>query len=213
MATISIAQCTDTEQLPAFAGLALDRISVPGTPAEFALAAAQISAWPEVGFDTESKPTFKPGERSTGPHLLQFATPERAYLFQVGIEGCDTAAKALLESDQLLKIGFGLGSDRSRLQAKLGIQLRHYLDLGTTLRYAGKKGQVGLRGAVAAVLRAAISKSRRVSTSNWANSALSEPQQRYAANDAYAALLVYLALDEPTRTSLRRGKVAAPTSP
>lgn len=100
----------------------------------------------------------------------------------------------------MLKVGFGLGSDRSRLRTRLGIELQHSIDLGTALRYEGKKGQVGLRGAVAAVLGAAISKSRRVSTSNWANARLTEAQQRYAANDAYAALAVFLALgDDPER--------------
>jgi ribonuclease D len=74
--------------------------------------------------------------------------------------------------------------------------------LGSALRYHGKKGQVGLRGAVAAVLGSGIGKSRSVSTSNWANKALTEAQQRYAANDAYAALTVFLGLDAQAQASL-----------
>jgi ProP effector len=35
-------------------------------------------------FDTESKPTFTRGETSTGPHLIQFSTDAKAYLFQIG---------------------------------------------------------------------------------------------------------------------------------
>ncbi len=62
------------------------------------------------------------------------------------------------------------------------------------LRYQDRKGQVGLRGAVAGVLGARIHKSRRVTTSNWASAELSEAQQVYAANDAYAALQVFLGL-------------------
>ena len=100
----------------------------------------------------------------------------------------------MLQATQVVKIGFGLKSDRSRLHQRLGIHAHSLLDLGSLLRYQGKKGQVGLRGAVAAVLGRQIDKSRRLATSNWANPLLTEAQQAYAANDAYAALQVFLAL-------------------
>jgi ribonuclease D len=194
MSIIRIPQLTDLEALPRYAGLPSERIVMPATREALAQAVSEITEFEQVGFDTESKPTFKVGEVSTGPHLIQIATPVAAYLFQVGIDGAVDAVKAVLESDLIVKVGFGLSSDRSRLRSRLGIELRHYIDLGTTLRYQGKKGQVGLRGAVAAVLNARVSKSRSVSTSNWANRTLTEAQRYYAANDAFAALEVYLAL-------------------
>ena len=193
---IRIPQLADLDGLPRFEGLTLDRIVTPSTPAEFSQAVEDLLSVAQIGFDTESKPTFKIGEASTGPHVIQLATPQTAYLFQVRVDDCVEAAKAVLESNQLLKVGFGLSSDRSRLRSRLGIELQHYIDLGTTLRYQGKKGQVGLRGAVAAVLGARVSKSRSVSTSNWANRTLTDAQRYYAANDAYAALQVYLALGD-----------------
>lgn len=200
MPIIRIPQVADLDALPRYAGVPPERIVMPANPQDFAQAVQEISAFTQIGFDTESKPTFKVGEVSTGPHLVQFATPGAAYLFQMGVEGAVEAAKSVLESDRLLKIGFGLGSDRSRLRSRLGIDLRHFIDLGTTLRYQNKKGQVGLRGAVAAVLGARISKSRSVSTSNWANRTLTDAQRLYAANDAYAALEIFLALgDNPER--------------
>ena len=198
MSIIRIPQVADLDALPRYAGVPLERIVIPANPQAFAQAVEEISACAHIGFDTESKPTFKVGEMSTGPHLVQFATPQAAYLFQIGVKGAVEAAKVVLESHQVLKIGFGLGSDRSRLRSRLGIDLRHFVDLGTTFRYQGKKGQVGLRGAVAAVLGARVSKSRSVSTSNWANRTLTDAQRLYAANDAYAALEVFLALgDDP----------------
>lgn len=202
MPLIRIPQVADLDALPRFDGLSLDQIVSPETPADFQEAQREILSWPHLGFDTESKPTFRVGEVSTGPHLIQFATPERAYLFKVGMDGCIEAAKAILESDRVLKVGFGLSSDRSRLRTRLGIELRHFIDLGTTLRYHGKKGQVGLRGAVAAVLEARVSKSRSVSTSNWANRTLTDAQRVYAANDAYAALRVFLALGDGPEQAL-----------
>lgn len=202
MPLIRIPQVADLDALPRFDGLSLDQIVSPETPAHFNEALNDILAWPQVGFDTESKPTFRVGEVSTGPHLIQFATPKKGYLFKVGLNGCIEAAKAILESDRVLKVGFGLSSDRSRLRNRLGIELRHFIDLGTTLRYQGKKGQVGLRGAVAAVLEARVSKSRSVSTSNWANRTLTDAQRVYAANDAYAALKVFLALGDEAELTM-----------
>lgn len=196
MPIIRIPQVADLDALPRYAGVPLERIVIPENPQAFAQAVEEISACSHIGFDTESKPTFKVGEMSTGPHLVQFATPQAAYLFQIGVKGAVEAAKVVLESNQVLKIGFGLSSDRSRLRSRLAIDLRHFVDLGTTFRYQGKKGQVGLRGAVAAVLGARVSKSRSVSTSNWANRTLTDAQRLYAANDAYAALEVFLALGE-----------------
>ena len=194
MPTILIPQLSDLDSLPGFSGLQEEDIATPETPRAFERAMTELLSCPHIGFDTESKPTFRVGDVSTGPHLIQFASRDKAYLFQVGVEGCLAAAKAVLESDRVLKVGFGLSSDRSRLRQRLGIELRYFIDLGTTLRYQGKKGQVGLRGAVAAVLGARVSKSRSISTSNWANRTLTDAQRRYDANDAFAALQVFYGL-------------------
>ena len=176
--------------LPEFDRLGLDRITLVTNKAQALEAGSALRDHPAWGFDTESKPTFKVGEVSTGPHLIQFASPEKAYLFKVGSDGCSEAVSAVLQSDRVLKVGFGLSTDRSRLRSRLGIEMRHFVDLGTTLRYQGKKGQVGLRGAVAAVLGSRVSKSRSVSTSNWSNRSLTDAQRLYAANDLKTGLLL-----------------------
>lgn len=191
---IRIPRPADDATLPAFAALTAAHIVMPADAATLASAIGELLACPCVGFDTESRPTFRVGEVSTGPHLIQLATPTQAYLFQVAVPGCVEAARTILQAPDVLKIGFGLKADRSRLRGRLGIELANWLDLGTVLRYQDRKGQVGLRGAVAGVLGARIHKSRRVTTSNWASAELSEAQQAYAANDAYAALQVFLGL-------------------
>lgn len=202
MPIIRIPQLVDLDALPRYEGVAPERILMPTTREAFRQAVDDIGTCGQIGFDTESKPTFRVGEVSTGPHLIQFATPLRVYLFQVGLEGCLEAATAVLEADSVVKVGFGLRSDRSRLRSRFGIELGPYIDLGTVLRYDGKKGEVGLRGAVAAVLGTRLTKSRRLSTSNWANTTLSEAQRLYAANDAYGALQVFLGLDDAQRQAL-----------
>ena len=148
------------------------------------------------------KPTFRVGEVSNGPHLIQFATPAKAYLLRVGLPGSIEAARTVLQAAQVVKIGFGLKSDRSRLHQRLGIHAHSLLRSRFAAALSGQKGQVGLRGAVAAVLGRQIDKSRRLATSNWANPLLTEAQQAYAANDAYAALQVFLALPAERRQEL-----------
>ena len=196
MPTMSKAAPTkaETAHLQVFAGLTLAQIVVPTTRAQFEAASAEILAAGTVGFDTESKPTFAPGEVSNGPHLVQFALPERAYLFQVcHAEGRELLIE-LLQSHSLRKVGFGLGSDRSQVQAKFGVELGSVIDLGHEFRQRGYRNAVGVRAAVAIVFERRFVKSKRTTTSNWALPQLGSSQLLYAANDAYAALRVFQAL-------------------
>jgi ribonuclease D len=192
---------TDIALLQPFVGLTLDCIHVPANPAQFASATAAIKAAGIVGFDTESKPTFAVGEVSDGPHLLQFALPDRAYLFQIHHTEAHPFLLELLQSEQLIKVGFGLKSDGAHIYAKLGIKLGGVVDLNTVFRKDGYHKEMGVRAAVGLVFQQRFAKSRKVTTSNWAQQQLTPQQMLYAANDAYAALKVLLALEIP-RTEL-----------
>ena len=184
----------ETAHLEVFAGLTLAQIEVPTTRAQFAAAAAEILAARTVGFDTESKPTFAPGEVSNGPHVVQFALPDRAFIFQVRhAEGRELLIE-LLQSHSLRKVGFGLGSDRAQVQAKFGVALGAVIDLGHEFRQRGYRNAVGVRAAVAIVFERRFVKSKRTTTSNWALPQLNSSQLLYAANDAFAALKVFQAL-------------------
>jgi len=68
------------------------------------------------------------------------------------------------------------------------------LDLNTVFRERGYRKDMGVRGAVALMFNQRFIKSRKATTSNWANARLTEAQIIYAANDAYAALRVFEAL-------------------
>ena len=177
--------------LPAYSGLALDKITLVTTDTQAAEAFDALMATDAIGFDTESKPTFLKGEASTGPHLIQLATEARAYLFPiVGLRHREIL-KTILESPRLLKAGFGLGNDRSALKSRLDIELVNVLDLGEILRNKGHKGTVGAKVAVAHFFGQALQKSKKVGTSNWASPRLNERQLLYAANDAHVALKIY----------------------
>ena len=57
-------------------------------------AADEIGALSVVGFDTESKPVFVRGQAQDGPHLVQFASAERAWLFPLQDPACAQASDA-----------------------------------------------------------------------------------------------------------------------
>ncbi|MDX8400216.1 MAG: 3'-5' exonuclease [Gallionellaceae bacterium] len=185
---------TEISLFEPFVGLTLAHIHIPSSEQEFASANAEIMAAGIVGFDTESKPTFVTGEISEGPHLVQFALHDKAFLFQSRqIAGLPFLLE-LLQSEQLIKVGFGLNSDRSHIRTKFGVDFSGVVDLNSVFNQDGYHKEMGVRVAVGLVLKQRFAKSRKVATSNWSQPQLSASQLLYAANDAYAALKVLEAL-------------------
>jgi hypothetical protein len=87
MATSDLLERPTKEQialLPPFAGLSLSQIVVLRTPAQLEDAYRAIESEKFVGFDTETKPTFTKGAEATGPHVVQFALRNRAFIVQLG---------------------------------------------------------------------------------------------------------------------------------
>jgi ribonuclease D len=180
--------------LPPFERLGLDRITLVSTGAQAQQAKAQLRNAAAWGFDTESKPTFRVGEQSDGPHILQLSTAERAWVFQLHEGACRDVAAELLALAGIVKAGFGLGDDRKRIIQKLGIEPQGILELNTVFHQRGYRKDMGVKGAVAVLFNERFIKSKKAATSNWANARLSESQLVYAANDAYAAYRVWQAL-------------------
>ncbi len=186
----------ETAQLPAFEGLSSEQILVPGNRAECEDAAAEIFAAGLGGFDTEAKPTFRVGQKSDGPHVVQFALTDKAFLFQLHRSECEKVVADLIASKEVLKVGFGLKNDHGQIRSRLGITLNHALDLDQVFRKLGYRGQIGVRGAIGVMLNQGFKKSKSITTSNWAARELRPAQLRYAANDAFAALKIMEVLEE-----------------
>jgi len=178
------------ELLPPYDGIKLADVRMVKSERDAAEALAALSAMDVIGFDTESKPTFLKGELSTGPHLVQLATDDAAYLFQIGATPAVEVLKAILESTTILKVGFGLQDDVKRLRAKLNIDAINVLDLSTALR-KGERNTLGAKTAVARFFGQKLQKSKKITTTNWALPRLSEKQILYAADDAHVALKIY----------------------
>ncbi len=180
--------------LDPFDRLGLDRIVLVSTPEQAHKACAELGAVKVLGFDTESKPTFFKDQVSEGPHIVQLATVDRAWVFQLHDVQCSAMVAGLLALKGVTKAGFGLGDDRKRIISKLGVEPADVLELNTIFRERGYRKDMGVKGAVAVLFDRRFIKSKKAATSNWANPRLTEAQLVYAANDAYAAIRVFHAL-------------------
>ncbi len=180
--------------LDPFERLGLDRIALITSPQQAEKACAELAANAHWGFDTESRPTFRKDEVSDGPHIVQLATPEKAWVFQLHDTDCRAMVAELLVLRGVTKAGFGLGDDRKRITAKLGVEPADVLELNTVFRQRGYRKEMGVKGAVAVLFNRRFIKSKKATTSNWANPRLTEAQLVYAANDAWAAIRVFHAL-------------------
>ena len=180
--------------LPPYARIPAAAVQAPQGEAELAQALADLCAQRHIGFDTESKPTFVRGQESSGPEVVQFATASRAYVLQLRHPGCEALVRSVLTDARVVKVGFDLQQDLGQLRRRLGVEVAPLLDLTQVFHRMGYPRTLGIKSAVAVVFGQRFIKSKRVTTSNWANATLTPQQILYAANDAWVALQVLQAL-------------------
>ncbi|MGN1057282.1 MAG: 3'-5' exonuclease [Comamonas sp.] len=200
----------DSLLLPPFCALPDSAIYVPATPAAFDAARQVLLQQTALGFDTESKPLFQVHQIDTGPHVVQLATPDAAWLLQLHHPQALALAREIVSAHHICKVGFGLDNDKATLPQRLGVAMNHVLDLDRVFKRYGYGSSVGVRAAVALVLGQNFHKSKKQSTSNWAQRQLSEAQIRYAANDAHGPAMVYAALPQ---WEARQPAPSAPQAP
>ena len=177
------------QALPLFQSLPAEKIHLIQTLEHCRRIEPELKSTVLLGFDSESKPTFNKGEAATGPHLIQLATQDCAYLFQVSPEILEFL-KPVFASRQQIKAGFGLKND-AHLFRKKGLELNSAVELSKCFKAFGLDNPVGLKNAMALLFRVNFPKSKSVSTSNWSKKHLSPQQIAYAAADAYAPVLVF----------------------
>ncbi len=142
-----------------------------------------------IGFDTETRPTFKKG-KSNHVSLIQLSTHDTCYLFRINRMGFAPALKNLLEDEQLLKVGISLKDDFCMLNRlnNESFTPRNFIELQKFVKKFGIEDQ-SLQKIYAIVLGKKISKGQRLS--NWEADHLSESQQLYAATDAWSCIKIY----------------------
>jgi len=181
----------DIASLEPFIGLEREQIFVVTTERQADIALEELLNAKAVGFDTEAKPTFRKGEESTGPHVFQFATLEKAFIFQTYYSETKATILKALENEALQKYGFGLSGDREQIGNKFGIRPASMFDLDQVFKKMGYRNSLGAKAAVALLMKQKFNKSKSTTTSNWAAPILTDRQLIYAANDAYAALKIH----------------------
>jgi ribonuclease D len=141
-----------------------------------------------VGFDTETRPAFRPGE-SYLPSLVQFATADAVYLLQVQQQDFSGAMREILSSEQVIKVGVSVADDIRNLKKLVEFEERSVVDLGKVAKRHGLK-QTGVRNLAGMFLGTRIPKGAK--TTNWAVRHLTPQQIAYAATDAWACRELYL---------------------
>ena len=149
-----------------------------------------IAVQPVLGFDTETKPSFKKG-KVYPTSLIQISSLEEAWILRVSRIGYPAKLLEILSGEIPLKIGLGLQDDLRRLRSDFQFEPLGFLDLQTYVQ-AFRIDEKGLKKISGIVLNKRISKSQQVS--NWDADELSEAQLRYAATDAWICLMIYNSL-------------------
>lgn len=140
-----------------------------------------------IGFDTETRPSFKKGVTHV-VSLMQLASPERCFLFRLNKIGLHPRIKELLESPDHLKVGLSIHDDFHNL-SKLGeLHPAGFIDLQQFVKdYHIADNSLTRIHAILFGLR--ISKGQRLT--NWEALELTESQINYAALDAISCIRIY----------------------
>lgn len=157
-------------------------------PSELREAEREIRRETVVGFDTETRPAFRPGQ-SYLPSLVQVATANAVFLFQVQRGNYSGILRHLLECSAIVKAGIGVGFDILQLKKLFRFREKGVVDVGEAAQRNGIT-QSGVRNLAGLILGFRIPKGPR--TSNWARDRLSHVQTRYAATDAWVVRELYL---------------------
>lgn len=141
-----------------------------------------------VGIDTETRPAFKKGI-SYPVALLQVATLTHCYLFRLNLLKDYTEIQKLFESDKITKVGLSMRDDLRALKGRITeLNPQNVVDIQDIVNDYGIF-ELSLQKIFAIVFNMKISKTQRLT--NWETDKLTDAQQRYAATDAWATLLLH----------------------
>jgi len=155
-----------------------------------------------LGFDTETKPSFKKG-RKNQVSLIQLADKDLACLFRINRIGLPDELLKILGDRNVIKAGVAIHDDIKILSHIRKFEPEGFIDLQGFVKDYGIQCS-GLKKLTAIVLGFRISKSQQVT--DWDASQLTDAQQIYAATDAWVCREIYSKLrfeGPPSRPSSR----------
>ncbi len=140
-----------------------------------------------VGFDTETRPSFKRGQTHKVA-LLQLAIPGKVFLIRIHQTGLPEEIVSLFENPDIIKAGVAIHDDIKALQQINKFQPISFIELSTMAKASGLQVE-SVKKLAGLLLGFRISKSAQ--TSNWELPTLSDKQLEYAATDAWVCLEIY----------------------
>ena len=163
------------------------RIIVILTPGETEKAVRYLLTQDILGFDTETRPSFKRGHQYK-VSLLQVSTPDTCFLFRLNHTGLTPALIQLLEDKTVKKIGLSWHDDINSLHKIGEFEIGHFIDIQDQVKEIGIE-DLSLQKLYANLFGQKISKRQQLS--NWEADILSDKQKVYAATDAWACIKLY----------------------
>lgn len=150
-------------------------------------ALAYLNSQKIVGFDTETKPSFRKG-RPNNVSLIQIATETQCFLFRINKLGFIDELRSFIENEAVIKIGLSLKDDFFVLHRAFEFVPAGFVDLQQFVKDFNII-DASLQKIYGIIFEERISKSQRLS--NWEAVELSQGQQMYAAIDAWACMRIY----------------------
>lgn len=142
---------------------------------------------PVIGFDTETKPSFKRGQTHKVA-LMQLSTEDICFLFRLNKIEYPDALDDVVCNSAIKKIGLSLRDDFAAIHKRSSKTPQNFIDLQSFVKQFDIEYN-SLRKIYALLFGKKISKNQRLS--NWEAERLTDAQQSYAAIDAWACLKIY----------------------
>lgn len=180
----------------------LPRVEFPGrifvvlSEGDAARAVDYLLRQPVLGFDTETKPSFRRGQHNKVA-LLQVSSSDTAFLFRLCRMGLPDAILRLLSDEQVVKVGLSLKDDFLALSRWRAFEHGPFIELQEEVKRLGIE-DMSLQKLYANLFGERICKNQQLS--NWEAPALSEAQQQYAAIDAWACVRLHQHVQELIET-------------
>ena len=166
------------------------RIVIVDTPEKLQKACDHLMTCGVIGFDTETRPSFKAGV-SYNVSLVQLSTDDVCYLVRLCSVRMERPLLHLLESKEVLKVGVDVVGDVRNLNKLRHFRAGGFVELQREVEPFGIEDK-SLRKMAAIILGVGVSKAQRLS--NWEAREMTSAQLRYAATDAWVCLKMYRAL-------------------
>lgn len=167
------------------------RVCVVDKDYQIEKAVSDIMQYKMIGFDTETRPSFKKGIVNQVA-LLQLATPDCCYLFRLNLLKNIEKVISIMEDASILKIGLSIHDDFHTMRKLVDFHPQSFIDIQSYIKNF-KITDNSLAKIYGILFGKRISKSQRLT--NWEADFLTVAQQNYAALDALACLEIYQYLE------------------